>query len=189
MPASLWTFDEMKIFELALASHLHDMEGRWERIQLSLPNKTIADIKKAYEQLEVDLRAIHTSKDPSDNDSYGATSSGSGSKKKAKTAANSDDQGKKGVAWSEEEHRLFLAGLAKFGKGSWRSISRQFVMTRTPTQVASHAQKYFLRLGGNKKEKRRASIHDITTNQGHHHAAALDWRVNDFGSLHTMFSV
>lgn len=37
--------------------------------------------------------------------------------------------------------------------------------TRTPTQVASHAQKYFLRLGlpRDKKEKRRASIHDMTT--------------------------
>ena len=30
-------------------------------------------------------------------------------------------------------------------------------------QVASHAQKYFIRLNsGNKKDKRRASIHDIT---------------------------
>ena len=53
LSSSLASFDEMKIFELALASHLHDMEGRWERIQISLPNKTIADIKKAYEQLEV----------------------------------------------------------------------------------------------------------------------------------------
>ena len=31
-------------------------------------------------------------------------------------------------------------------------------------QVASHAQKYFIRLNSqNKKDKRRASIHDITT--------------------------
>lgn len=142
---------------------------------------------------QVDLRAIHTSKDPSDNDSYGTTSSGSGSKKKARTAAISDDQGKKGVAWSEEEHRLFLAGLAKFGKGSWRSISRQFVMTRTPTQVASHAQKYFLRAsGGNKKEKRRASIHDMSHNVPTiQHVPPLNWRAdNGFGSiLPTMFSI
>lgn len=55
-------------------------------------------------------------------------------------------------------------GLAKYGKGDWRSISRNFVITRTPTQVASHAQKYFIRLNSqNKKDKRRASIHDITT--------------------------
>jgi hypothetical protein len=54
--------------------------------------------------------------------------------------------------------------LAKFGKGDWRSISRNFVISRTPTQVASHAQKYFIRLNSlNKKDKRRSSIHDITS--------------------------
>ncbi|KAJ4851609.1 hypothetical protein Tsubulata_012443, partial [Turnera subulata] len=31
-------------------------------------------------------------------------------------------------------------------KGDWRSISRKSVVTRTPAQVASHAQKYFIRL-------------------------------------------
>ena len=74
---------------------------------------------------------------------------------------------RKGVPWSEEEHRLFLLGLAKFGKGDWRSISRHFVVSRTPTQVASHAQKYFIRLtNASKKEKRRSSIHDMTSPGG-----------------------
>lgn len=55
-------------------------------------------------------------------------------------------------------------GLLKYGKGDWRNISRNFVVTKTPTQVASHAQKYYIRQkvsGG--KDKRRPSIHDITT--------------------------
>ena len=50
-----------------------------------------------------------------------------------------------GVPWTEEEHRRFLLGLQKLGKGDWRGISRNFVVSRTPTQVASHAQKYFIR--------------------------------------------
>ncbi|KMS97919.1 hypothetical protein BVRB_4g097380 [Beta vulgaris subsp. vulgaris] len=33
----------------------------------------------------------------------------------------------------------------------------------TPTQVASHAQKYYLRQNSGKKERKRSSIHDITT--------------------------
>lgn len=59
--------------------------------------------------------------------------------------------------------RQFLMGLKKYGKGDWRNISRSFVTTRTPTQVASHAQKYFIRQLTGGKDKRRSSIHDITT--------------------------
>lgn len=68
---------------------------------------------------------------------------------------------KKGVPWSEEEHRQFLAGLEKLGKGDWRGISRSYVMTRTPTQVASHAQKFFLRQSSMGKKKRRSSLFDM----------------------------
>ena len=102
--------------------------------------------------------------------SGGSNGSKSSSKKKggkAPAAKTSDQERRKGIPWTEEEHRLFLLGLAKFGKGDWRSISRNFVISRTPTQVASHAQKYFIRLNSlNKKDKRRSSIHDITSVNG-----------------------
>lgn len=59
--------------------------------------------------------------------------------------------------------RRFLLGLLKYGKGDWRNISRNFVGSKTPTQVASHAQKYYQRQLSGAKDKRRPSIHDITT--------------------------
>ncbi|KAG9152826.1 hypothetical protein Leryth_017650 [Lithospermum erythrorhizon] len=65
--------------------------------------------------------------------------------------------------WTQEEHKLFLLGLQKVGKGDWRGISRKFVKTRTPTQVASHAQKYFLRRNNLNRRRRRSSLFDITT--------------------------
>ncbi|XP_020235400.1 transcription factor MYB1R1 [Cajanus cajan] len=70
---------------------------------------------------------------------------------------------KRGIPWTEEEHKLFLVGLQKVGKGDWRGISRNYVKTRTPTQVASHAQKYFLRRTNLNRRRRRSSLFDITT--------------------------
>nr|XP_024390573.1 transcription factor KUA1-like isoform X1 [Physcomitrium patens]XP_024390574.1 transcription factor KUA1-like isoform X1 [Physcomitrium patens]PNR43889.1 hypothetical protein PHYPA_016272 [Physcomitrium patens] len=80
--------------------------------------------------------------------------------------SNNTRERKKGVPWTEEEHRLFLLGLQKLGKGDWRGISRNFVQTRTPTQVASHAQKYFIRQSNINKRKRRSSLFDIVSETG-----------------------
>jgi SHAQKYF class myb-like DNA-binding protein len=74
-----------------------------------------------------------------------------------------------GVPWSEEEHRQFLAGLDKLGKGDWRGIARSYVPTRTPTQVASHAQKFFLRQSSMGKKKRRSSLFDMVCACRHQH--------------------
>ncbi|KAJ9527545.1 hypothetical protein QJQ45_025817, partial [Haematococcus lacustris] len=59
---------------------------------------------------------------------------------------------RKGAPWSVEEHCAFLKGLEKLG--NWRGISRYFVQSRTPTQVASHAQKHFLRIGSGASRRR-----------------------------------
>ncbi|XP_039690560.1 transcription factor MYB1R1 [Medicago truncatula] len=75
---------------------------------------------------------------------------------------------RKSIHWTDDEHKLFLKGLKKHGKGRWKDISKEFVVTKTPTQIASHAQKYFIHQNVKdieKKEKKRKSIHDTTLNK------------------------
>ena len=142
--------------------------NRWEKIAKKIPGKDAEAVRKRHQLLEEDIKNIDAGRVPLP--AYAGTtddhhpSNSSANKKKTSHAKSADQERRKGIPWTEEEHRLFLLGLAKFGKGDWRSISRNFVISRTPTQVASHAQKYFIRLNSmNKKDKRRSSIHDITS--------------------------
>ncbi|KAK8965262.1 hypothetical protein KSP40_PGU014935 [Platanthera guangdongensis] len=95
----------------------------------------------------------------------GAAADGYASEDFVQGSSSSCRERKRGVPWTEDEHRLFLLGLQKLGKGDWRGISRNYVVTRTPTQVASHAQKYFIRQTNASRRKRRTSLFDIVPDE------------------------
>eukprot|EP01018_Ginkgo_biloba_P012198 Gb_05002 [translate_table: standard] len=174
-----WSLQQDKQFENALAIYCEDTPDRWENVATLVPGKNSMEVRKHYELLVEDVSVIeagrialpiysqssYTPEWISDQSADLSPSKPSFSVKGTPVKA-SDQERKKGVPWTEEEHRLFLMGLNKYGKGDWRSISRNFVVSRTPTQVASHAQKYFLRLNSANKEKKRSSIHDITSVNG-----------------------
>lgn len=56
--------------------------------------------------------------------------------------------------WSKDEHERFLEALEKFGKKDVKSISA-YVGTRSPTQVRTHSQKYFLKLKRESERKKK----------------------------------
>ncbi|KAI3905190.1 hypothetical protein MKX01_017436 [Papaver californicum] len=103
--------------------------------------------------------------DDQNNNNNGHINDGYASEDFVKGSSSSCRERKKGVAWTEEEHKMFLLGLQKLGKGDWRGISRNYVITRTPTQVASHAQKYFIRQCNMSRRKRRSSLFDMVADE------------------------
>ncbi|XP_073144488.1 transcription factor SRM1 [Henckelia pumila] len=179
--SSSWNREQDIQFERALATYPEDLSDRWEKIAADVSGKSVEEVKYHYELLVDDVNRIESGfiQVPCYNSSLDGSSSQGGDEGIGKKSGNlgqlnsdsnhgskssrSDQERRKGIAWTEDEHRLFLLGLEKYGKGDWRSISRNFVVTRTPTQVASHAQKYFIRLNSMNKDRRRSSIHDITS--------------------------
>ncbi|KAL8199813.1 hypothetical protein R6Q57_013381 [Mikania cordata] len=142
---------------------------RWSNVAAFVPGKSETDVKKQYEKLKADINDIEAGLVPDpgyltsscklelevDDHNFNFF------RKKSSKLKSFDHDRRKGVPWTEEEHRQFLMGLQVHGKGDWRSISRNFVRTKTSTQVASHAQKYYARQHSDAKEKRRPSIHDM----------------------------
>ncbi|KAG2334409.1 hypothetical protein Bca4012_016229 [Brassica carinata] len=175
-----WSREDDIAFERALANYTDESEEKWEKIAADVPGKSVEQIKEHYEVLVEDVSRIESgcvplpdygSSEGTNGHGGGGDDGGSGKRggnshageSNQGSKSKSDQERRKGIAWTEDEHRLFLLGLDKYGKGDWRSISRNFVVTRTPTQVASHAQKYFIRLNSMNKDRRRSSIHDITS--------------------------
>ncbi|KAE9465425.1 hypothetical protein C3L33_02671, partial [Rhododendron williamsianum] len=143
--SSAWSRYEDKVFERALVAFPEEMADRWEKIAERIPGKSAGEVRAHYEALVQDVIEIDSGR--VELPSY-------------------PDESESALVWEAAESSqisLFLIGLQTFGKGDWRSISRNVVVTRTPTQVASHAQKFFLRQNSIKKDRKRSSIHDITT--------------------------
>ncbi|XP_073125925.1 transcription factor DIVARICATA-like [Henckelia pumila] len=168
-----WTKEENKLFERALAKYDEKKTpNRWFKVASMIPGKSVCDVMNHYRELVEDVSNIEAGLVPIPGYLHSSSSSFTNfdlmddhvmcRKRSGKSSSSTLQERRKGVPWTEDEHRRFLIGLEKHGKGDWRNISRNFVISKTPTQVASHAQKYYLRQVSRGKDKRRPSIHDMT---------------------------
>ncbi|CAH8303978.1 unnamed protein product [Eruca vesicaria subsp. sativa] len=169
---SSWSRDDDIAFESALAIYIDETDNRWEKIAGVVPGKTVEQIIEHYETLLHDVMKIESGDIPlPDYDipedtnvrrkNIGKRSNDRKCENKQEDEPTSKPNRRKAIPWTPLEHNQFLLGLKKYGKGDWRSISRHVVLTRTPTQVASHAQKYYERLKSKNSSRQRQSIHDF----------------------------
>lgn len=120
-PMSRWTSAENKMFENALAVHDEDTPDRWHKVAALLPGKTVRDIIRHYHELEVDVSNIEAGLIPVPGyssaspftlewvnshgfdgmfkQSYGLRG------KRFSSTRGPEQERKKGVPWTEEEHK------------------------------------------------------------------------------------
>ncbi|KAF8029193.1 hypothetical protein BT93_E1762 [Corymbia citriodora subsp. variegata] len=175
--SGVWTFQENKRFENALATlsspvDVSTLQDFVEAITPEFPGKSVEQVGMHLEALVHDVDLIESGQvmfpqhwtvdeEGGDSDDWGEPSAAAGlQKSKGKSKVEPKSERKRGIAWTKEEHERFLRGLEIYGKGNWKNISAYLVMTKTPTQVASHAQKYFNRLDRAENQKLRRSIND-----------------------------
>lgn len=114
-----WTPEENKRFENALALFDKDTPDRWYNVAAMIPGKTVNDVIKQYRELVEDVSDIEAGLIPIpgymgssftlewvNTHGYDAFKHfyGPGGKRNA-AARSSDHERKKGVPWTEEEHR------------------------------------------------------------------------------------
>lgn len=82
-------------------------------------------------------------------------------KEKKSNISINDSNSKQGQSryWTQEEHKRFLEALQRFGEKDVKSIAA-YVGSRSPTQVRTHGQKYFLRLERERKRKEEGRMSD-----------------------------
>ncbi|XP_030524041.2 transcription factor SRM1-like [Rhodamnia argentea] len=167
--AGIWTFQENQRFESALATLSGPMDISLlcdfvKKITPEFPGKSAEQLGRHLEALWHDVDLIESGEVTFPGQWPADEEGGRGRERK------------RGMAWTKEEHERFLSGLEIYGRGDWKSIARHVVVSKSPTQVASHAQKYFNRKDRAEEEKLRRSIndtHSINDTPGIGHIGAM----------------
>lgn len=112
--SSLWSREQDKQFEKAIATYPEESSDRWEKIAGDVGGKSVEEIKHHYELLVDDVSRIESGfvEVPSYNSSSdgddGAAKKGAhlnGDSNHGGKASRSDQERRKGIAWTEDEHR------------------------------------------------------------------------------------
>ena len=131
-----WSATEDEQFEAALAQGCVTLED----LRPLVPTKSAPCIQEHLQRLRYDIRRIETQNieppnvEPGDG-GYRRSSASTGGEGGGGSGAPLGNEIRKGCAWDEDEHRAFLTGLARYGRGDWRSISRSSSASRDSSKL------------------------------------------------------
>ena len=116
-----WSRDDDKAFEVALALALpfsdeKDENKKWEEIAKKVPGKNAEEVRVHYEALMEDLEAIEggrvalplyveREKERERENNCGVEKKGSGLFDAGKSVSKAEQERRKGIPWTEEEHK------------------------------------------------------------------------------------
>ena len=98
---------ENKQFENALAVYDKETPERWHNVAAMIPGKSVGDVIRKYKELEYDVNNIEAGLVPDPSYATAAftldwVAAAAAHPKRSKPL---DQEGKKGVPWTEEEHK------------------------------------------------------------------------------------
>lgn len=101
-----WTQEENKLFEDALALFDKETPDRWHNVARLIPGKSVSDVINQYRKLEQDISHIEAGVF-NDHDSleWVANNHSQFYSHGGKRCRVHDQEKKKGIPWTEEEHR------------------------------------------------------------------------------------
>lgn len=107
-----WTKEENKKFERALAIYDENTPDRWTKVAAMIPGKSVLDVRRQYMELESDVSDIEAGLVPVPGyltSSFTLELIENGEfdvfRKRPLPCRALDHERKKGVPWTEEEHR------------------------------------------------------------------------------------
>lgn len=121
---SQWSREQDKQFEKALATYPEKSKDRWEKIASDVAGKSVEEVKHHYELLVDDVSRIESGylEVPCYNSSSDGSIADEATRRKGghsghlnsesnhggKGGSKTDQERRKGIAWTEDEHRLLV---------------------------------------------------------------------------------
>lgn len=118
--SSVWSREQDKQFEKAIATYPENSSDRWEKVAADVAGKSVEDVKLHYELLIDDVNRIESGfvEVPCYNSSPDASAGDDGTAKKGgnsghlngdSKSSRADQERRKGIAWTEDEHRSIIS--------------------------------------------------------------------------------